>query len=96
VDTAEELALSLRDGHAAWLAGRLEDAERHYRYVLALSPDHVEATSHLALTLRDAGRIRDALPFLLRATLLAPESAPLRARLGWAYLAEGLVEEARA
>ncbi len=53
--------------------GALEDAERLYRDVLALQPDHVSALSNRGAALRDLGRPTDALASYDAALAIQPD-----------------------
>src|SRR5262245_1428333 len=53
--------------------GRLADAERQYRALLAADPDHAEALERLGFLGLPAGRPEAARPLLERALALAPE-----------------------
>jgi hypothetical protein len=59
-------------------AGRVDEAEESYRHVLTLDPSHTEASVNLALVLRDAGRLREAIPYLFRAVRSLPDHADIR------------------
>ena len=62
--------------------GRLSEAERLYREVLALDPNHALATFHLGVLALQAGRHDDAVAMFSRATALAPNNAGAFANLG--------------
>ena len=70
-------------------SGALGEAERGYRRVLALSPDHAEAHGRLAAILLAHGRIADAISHLERASALKPDLFEVQANLGQAYMAAG-------
>jgi tetratricopeptide (TPR) repeat protein len=54
-------------------AGRLREAERACRRILAAKPDHARALHLLALVAERAGRKPDAVALLQRAVACAPE-----------------------
>jgi predicted O-linked N-acetylglucosamine transferase (SPINDLY family) len=72
--------------------GRLDEAERLYREVLARDPGHVQAMFHLGVLALQAGRHDDAIAMLARATALAPDNAACHANLGEAQRRRGLLE----
>ena len=71
--TAADLALQMRAAAADHLAGRLTQAEAGYRRVLALSPDHAEALSMLALILADGPDPAEAEAVVQRLLVLRPD-----------------------
>jgi hypothetical protein len=68
--TDEARDTAFREVLAATLRGALDDAERGCRRLLARDPDDLEATLHLALLARRAGRTDEALRLLRRARFL--------------------------
>src|SRR5579862_6174176 len=62
---------AMRLGMAAHRAGQLEAAERHYRAVLAMSPDHPEAVRLMGVLLAQRGA-EEAADWLERAIALNP------------------------
>jgi predicted O-linked N-acetylglucosamine transferase (SPINDLY family) len=75
-------------------AGRLSEAERLYRAVLARDPDHSQAVFLLGMLATASGRLDDAVEMLTRATALAPGQAACHAELGEAYRRRGDVSAA--
>jgi len=65
-------------------AGRLPEAESHYRRVLAQDPRSVAANYNLALVLRSLGRRDEALDCLARVAELQPDNA--QAQYGFAHV----------
>src|SRR5207249_2721937 len=90
-----EVRDALAAGHGAYMAGRIEDAAADYRYVLALQPDHAEATISLALALKDLGKLPEALPYWVKACLLAPDDSFVWLQRGWTHLGLRDYKEAR-
>jgi len=72
----------LKDARAHHRAGRLEDAERLYRAVLAAAPDCAEAHVDLALALWSRGKADEALIHCRRGLALAPAYAEGHCQLG--------------
>jgi protein O-GlcNAc transferase len=62
--------------------GRFSEAERLYGEVLALDPNHAQATFHLGVLALQAGRHDDAVAMFSRATALTPNNAGAFANLG--------------
>jgi Flp pilus assembly protein TadD len=56
-------------------AGRLADAERHYRAALALRPDDATAAFDLGVVLEDLGRLDEALAAYQQSLASDPASA---------------------
>ncbi len=71
--------------------GALADAERGYRQILALFPDHAETHGRLAAILLARGRTADAIAHLERASALNPALFEVQATLGQAYMATGQI-----
>lgn len=79
----------LEEGLGHHRAGRLSEADRLYREVLARDPDHSQAVFLLGVLAVQAGRLDDAVEMLTRATALAPGQAACHAELGEAYRRRG-------
>ncbi len=92
-DTARQ---AFEAGLAAQQAGRLDEAEAHYRASLAALPGRPSTLTNLAATLLALGRPAEALPLLHEATTTAPAHAEAWAHLGEALLAAGRPAEALA
>ncbi len=56
-------------------AGRLREAEEHYRRVIAANPKHDQAHAMLAVIASQSGRFDDAIELILQAITLAPDRA---------------------
>jgi len=70
---AASVGVLLRDAEALHVAGRLEEAERGYRGILAMVPAHADALHQLGIVLYQTGRLDDGLQMIDRALLCAPE-----------------------
>jgi protein O-GlcNAc transferase len=75
-------------------AGRLREAERLYREVLLLNPQHVEAMHNLGLIARDLGRKDEAVDLIRGALALRPDSPEVHGNLSIALRACGKLDEA--
>ena len=75
-------------------AGRIADAERHYRQVLATRPDHSLAWRHLGALLCQNGRYAEGAASLREHVAFSPESAAGHADLGRALRCLGRLGEA--
>ncbi len=74
----EAFALAL-DEHRA---GRLADAERSYRAILQLEPEHADSLHLLGVIALQTGNPEAALALIQRAVALRPDAAPCRNNLG--------------
>ena len=74
--------------------GRLDEAERLYREVLAHAPDHPQATFHLGVLALQSRRHDDAIALFARATALAPNNPACLANLGEAQRRGGQLRPA--
>jgi tetratricopeptide (TPR) repeat protein len=79
---------------AAHRAGRLRQAEQHYRAVLAADPNHGEALGILGVLAYQADRPDEAVQLLRRAATLRPGVAEVHSNLGAALEAAGDVAAA--
>jgi len=86
-DTARR---AFENGVAAQQAGRLAEAESHYRASLAALPGRPSTLSNLGAALLAQGRAAEALPLLQQAS----EAAPAHAE-AWAHRGEALLALAR-
>ena len=87
------LAGALKDAIQEQRAGRLDAAQAGYRRVLAADPGNANANHLLGRILIDSKRVKQALPFLRRATKAAPKSAQFLASLSEACRLAGRVKE---
>jgi tetratricopeptide (TPR) repeat protein len=76
-------------------SGRLDEAERGYRELLAGQPDDAEALHLLGILRAQRGDLPEAYGLVQRASGLAPENAACRHTLGEMYLSEGRLDEAQ-
>ncbi|MGD0024734.1 MAG: methyltransferase domain-containing protein [Xanthobacteraceae bacterium] len=70
-------------------AGALVEAERGYRHILTLFPDHAETHGMLGVALFAQGKISEAVPHFERTVALKPDLAGTHDDLGKAYMAAG-------
>jgi protein O-GlcNAc transferase len=77
-------------------AGRLEDAEKVYRQILAQQPDCGDALHLLGVLCAQWGRHSESLDFIRKAISLHPNVAGFQVNLGNVLLASGNAEEAAA
>ena len=82
--TADE---ALRRGIAAQKAGKLQDAERLYRAILRVQPEHPDANHNLGVLAVSLGKFDHALPFLRRAL-----DANFRVEQFWLSYIDGLIK----
>jgi predicted O-linked N-acetylglucosamine transferase (SPINDLY family) len=75
-------------------AGRLVEAERFYRQVLALQPDHAEALHLLGMLAAQAGRLDVAVELIRRAIRIRPDFVNAHYNLGLALQDKGQLGEA--
>jgi tetratricopeptide (TPR) repeat protein len=82
------------EAYAAHRAGRLDDAERGYRALLAADPTHAQALHMLGVVRHQRGQHDEAADLLHRAAELAPGDAGLQLNLGNVLKALGRFDEA--
>src|SRR5579862_381243 len=75
-------------------AGRLADAERLYRRVLADEPNHADALNLLGVLAAQVGRFDDAVALIGRACALCPNVFDYRKHLGGVLSEKGDFAEA--
>lgn len=75
-------------------AGRLDQAERLYRTVLAVEPDHFAALHYLGLVSSQQGKFEEAEALLRRAVTVDPGSAEALTNLGVALTRPGRYDDA--
>ena len=67
-------------------SGRIDDAERTFRAVIAKDPQHAEALNYLGYMLAERGRqLDEAVALVKRALVLDAENPSFLDSLGWAY-----------
>ena len=84
----------LAAAYEALRSGRMEDAGRLCRAVLALDPQSASFQANLGLTLKKTGHLTAAAALCRRALVLAPAQAQIHNNLGSAWQEAGMVEEA--
>jgi protein O-GlcNAc transferase len=88
------LQQQLESGLSHHQAGRLADAEKIYRQILAQEPEHAVAMHYLGLIAHQAGQIDSAVDLIRRALALRPNYAEAHSNLGNALKDKGQLEEA--
>ena len=73
-------------------AGALADAERRYRHILSLAPNHAESHGMLGIAMLAQGKINDAIPHLERGAALKPDFPGAHDDLAKAYMTAGRPE----
>ena len=91
MDKATELLARGADRHRA---GRLAEAESHYRRVLRLNPNHPDALNLLGLALRARGALAEGLEHAARAVALAPDQPLMLANYGAGLAEAGQLDQA--
>jgi protein O-GlcNAc transferase len=84
----------LQSGLAHHQTGRLAEAEKIYRQILAQNPDHADALHLLGVLIGQAGRLDLAEDYFRRAIRIRPDFAYAHNNLGNALKARGQVNEA--
>jgi predicted O-linked N-acetylglucosamine transferase (SPINDLY family) len=75
-------------------AGRLIEAEAHYRRVLAAQPGHADAAFNLGVALRQLGKIEEAIAAYTQTLAIRPDYPEAHYNLGNALMAAGKTAEA--
>jgi tetratricopeptide (TPR) repeat protein len=83
-----------RQAYAAHQEGRLDDAERAYRDVLAAEPRHADAMHLLGVVHHQQGKHAEAAQLMGQAAALKPGDAGIQLNLGNALKALGRLDEA--
>ncbi len=87
------------DAAALWLDGKYDDASGDLKYVLSRSSDpalNTAAMRDLAVLLAEAGKNKEALAYLAKGELLAPDDFYIQFEKGWSLLSLEKYKEARA
>jgi len=95
VRTLPSAAIEYERGVAHHRAGRLAEAQVHYRKALAADPRHVAAARDLAVALHQARDLDAALEAYRHALELDPEHAQTRCNLGLLFVERGELELAQ-
>jgi predicted O-linked N-acetylglucosamine transferase (SPINDLY family) len=88
------LQQQLESGLSHHRAGRLAEAERIYRQVLAQQPDHADALNLLGVLATGAGRLDTAVELIRRAIAIWPTGASYHCNLGNALRTRGQLDQA--
>lgn len=86
---AEDLEKIYGEAVAAWMDGRPEDAQGSLKYIVFRSSDAltaVPAIKDLCVLLAESGKHAEALPYLDKAEILAPEDPYIQFEKGWDLL----------
>ena len=75
-------------------AGRLAEAEKAYRMVLAQQPDQADVLNFLGMLCAQTGRLQEGVKLLRRAIQIMPQSAEAHRHLGFALRNQGRLKEA--
>lgn len=95
----EDLAKIYSDASAQWLDGRPEDAAGALKYVIYRSSDqalNAAALRDLAVLFAEAGRNAEALAYLMKGEILAPEDFYIHFEKGWNLLSLEKYQDSRA
>ena len=84
----------LRTAVAHHQAGRLAEAELHYRQALSLKPDFAEAHNNLGVALRAQGKLDEAVASYRKAVSFKPDYAEAYNNLGVVLRKQGKLDEA--
>jgi predicted O-linked N-acetylglucosamine transferase (SPINDLY family) len=93
--TPTDIQKTMNDAMAQHGAGRLAEAERLFREVLAHDPNHVRAAHQLGAVLLQAGRLDEAIAAYQGHLANWPEAADSWHNLAMAFKAKGLLAEAQ-
>jgi len=88
------LQQQIESGMSHHRAGRLAEAERIYRQVLARQPDHADALHLLGVLAMQMGRLDEALELIRRAVRIKPDFADAYVNLGNALVDKRQFDEA--
>jgi tetratricopeptide (TPR) repeat protein len=88
--------MTLARGLECHEAGKLEEAERHYRKVLTLHPEHFDALHMLGVVALQEGRVAYAIDLIERALRKKPDVPAAHGNLATALSRSGRLEEALA
>ncbi|SRR5579883_473800 len=90
------LSQTLNEAREHHQAGRLEQAERGYRSILQVDPNHAEALHLLGLMAYQVGKLDAANQYIARAIQLKNNEPTFFSNLGLVYQAQGRLDEAAA
>jgi Tfp pilus assembly protein PilF len=93
---ASELEAALQTAVLHHRAGRLAEAERLYRGILQVRPDHAPTNNNLGIALKDQGKLDEAAAAFRRVIAVAPDHTAAHGNLGGVLFAQGKPDEAEA
>ncbi len=93
---ASELEAALQQALLHHRAGRLSEAERLYRGILQVRPDHAGTNNALGIALKGQGKPDEAASVFRRIVTVAPDYAPGHSNLGNILFEQGKLDEAEA
>ena len=93
---AAQIEATLRQGFLHHQAGRLTEAERIYRSILQVHPDHPDTNNNLSIALIGQGRLDEAAAVLRRLIAVAPDYVTAHSNLGNILFEQGKPDEAEA
>ena len=96
VPQAAELEAMLQTAVSHHRAGRLSEAQRLYRDILQVLPDHPVVNNSLGIALKGQGRSEEAATVFRRLTTVVPDYAPAHSNLGNILFEQRRLEEAEA
>ncbi len=88
------IAADVSSAHRLYFQGNSEEALEIYRAALEMEPT-IDAALNAMVVAQELGHHREAIRFLERTLKVHPDSFLLQRELGWAYLNEGKISEAR-
>jgi len=96
VPQAAELEAMLQTAISHHRAGRLSEAQRLYRDILQVLPDHPVVNNSLGIALKGQGKSEEAAAVFSRLASVAPDYAPAHSNLGNILFEQRKLEEAEA
>ncbi|MDX1563662.1 MAG: tetratricopeptide repeat protein, partial [Gammaproteobacteria bacterium] len=94
-DPVIDIRIALEQALSHHRAGRMKEAEQAYRRILAVKPDHVEASHWLGVLAHQVGQHEAAVQLIAHATLKDPGNALYLNNLGLALQGAGRLGAAR-
>ena len=80
---------------AYFASGAYERAEIEYKNVVQAKGQDAHAIGRLGVIYLEQGRVRQSVPYLLKARELSPDNLEVRGKLGILYISSGKFQEAR-
>ncbi|MEN6486450.1 MAG: tetratricopeptide repeat protein [Syntrophobacteraceae bacterium] len=90
----DTLAAKFREGLERMESGRTQEAEKLFRFILAVCPTHSGSLHLLGVIAFQSGRLEEAFEYIGKAIELEPREAPYHNNLGNVLRAMGRLEEA--